>query len=70
MLSAVVGAVLASLLLPLLLAAVVRSWCMCMEVYLTAFWQRSFEFPSLQLQVMLLPEVSFLLHDQGKGRVH
>lgn len=29
MLSAVVGAVLASLLLPLLLAAVVRSWCMC-----------------------------------------
>lgn len=43
---------------------------MCMEVYLTAFWQRSFEFPSLQLQVMLLPEVSFLLHDQGKGRVH
>lgn len=43
---------------------------MCMEVYLTAFWQQSFEFPSLQLQVMLLPEVSFLLHDQGRGRVH
>jgi len=34
------------------------------------FGNRASSSPSLQLQAMLLPEVSSLFHDRGKGRVH